>query len=261
MFNTTLTKNYIKHILSAKSRHGTHSPFVYQLVDEVIYDFKDKPEYHNVEKLREILLQDERTIKVTDLGAGSLVNNQRTKKVKSIAKNALKPKKLAQLLYRLAKEFKPDTLLELGTCLGLTSAYFSEALPNSTIITMEGCPQTAEIAQENWVKLSKQNIMVKVGNFDDTLVEVIEKQPKLDFVFIDGNHRKDATLNYFNLCLPKVHEDSVIIFDDIYWSKGMAEAWEHIKAHPDVTVTVDLFWIGLVFFRDGQAKQDFKIKF
>ena len=100
-----------------------------------------------------------------------------------------------------------------------------------------------------------------MGNFDDTLAAVIAEQSKLDFVFIDGNHRKDATLNYFNLCLPKVHEDSVIIFDDIYWSKGMAQAWEHIKAHPDVSVTIDLFWIGLVFFRSGQAKQDFKIRF
>lgn len=261
MFNTTLTINYIKHILSAKTRHGTHSPFVYNLVDKVIYDFNDKPEYHSIEKLRENLLQDPRSITVTDLGAGSLVNNQRTKAIKSIAKNALKPKKLAQLLYRLAAEFKPSNLLELGTCLGVTTAYFSKALPNAEIMSMEGCPQTANIAKENWDKLSLKNVTVKVGNFDDTLPEVIKHQEQLDFVFIDGNHRKDATLNYFNLCLPKVHENSVIIFDDIYWSKGMAEAWGQIKAHPDVIVTIDLFWIGLVFFREGQAKQNFKIKF
>lgn len=261
MFNTTLTKNYIKHILSAKSRHGTHSPFVYNLVDKVIYDFKDKPEYQKIEKLRESLLKDERSIKVTDLGAGSQVNNKRSKKVKTVAKNALKPKKLAQLLYRLAKAFKPTNLIELGTCLGVTTAYFSEALPNASITSMEGCPQTAAVAQENWKKLSLENVAVKVGNFDDTLPAVIDQHEQLDFVFIDGNHRKKATLNYFNLCLPKVHENSVIIFDDIYWSKGMEQAWNHIKAHPDVTVTIDLFWIGLVFFRSGQAKQDFKIRF
>jgi len=261
MFNIALTTNYIKHILSAKTRHGTHSPFVYNLVDKVIYDFKDKPEYHAVEKLRESLLQDERSITVTDLGAGSHVNNQGKKKVKSIAKNALKPKKLAQLLYRLAKEFQPKSLIELGTCLGVTTAYFSKALSHAKIVTMEGCPQTASVAQENWDKLSLKNIEISVGNFDNTLPELIDQQDQLDFVFIDGNHRKEATLNYFNLCLPKLHEDSVIIFDDIYWSKGMAEAWENIKAHPDVTVTVDLFWIGLVFFRSGQAKQDFTIRF
>lgn len=260
MFNTSLTKNYIKHILSAKTRHGTHSPFVYHLVDNVIYDFKDKPEYTAIENLRESLLKDNRIISVTDLGAGSQINNKRNKKIKSIAKNALKPKKLAQLLHRLAKEFKPAILLELGTCLGVTTAYFSKALPNGNVISMEGCPETAKVAQQNWDKLALENVEVIVGNFDDTLPEVIEKQEQLDFVFIDGNHRKEATLNYFNLCLPKVHENSVIIFDDIYWSSGMQEAWEHIKAHPDVTVTIDLFWIGLVFFRTGQAKQDFKIK-
>ncbi|HET8828686.1 MAG TPA: class I SAM-dependent methyltransferase, partial [Pelobium sp.] len=214
-----------------------------------------------VEKLRESLLKDPRSISVTDLGAGSHVNNKSVKKVRAIAKNALKPKKLAQLLYRLAKEFKPNNLLELGTCLGVTTAYFAEALPDASITTMEGCPQTAAIAEENWEKLSLKNIKVEVGNFDDTLPALIKQQDQLDFVFIDGNHRKKATLKYFNLCLPKVHQDSVIIFDDIYWSKGMEEAWNHIKAHPDVTVTIDLFWIGLVFFRSGQAKQDFKIRF
>jgi predicted O-methyltransferase YrrM len=79
-------------------------------------------------------------------------------------------------------------------------------------------------------------------------------------VFVDGNHQKEATLRYFKLCLPKVHENSLLIFDDIYWSRGMKEAWNEIKAHPEVTVTVDLFWIGLVYFRKGQVKEDFVIK-
>ncbi|RKD18196.1 SAM-dependent methyltransferase [Pelobium manganitolerans] len=261
MLNTTLFSNYIKHILNAKSRHGTHSPFVYRLVDEVIYDFSAKEAYADLENLRKQLLKDERVITVTDLGAGSHINNQKQKAVKSIAKNALKPKKLAQLLYRLAKEFNPKQILELGTCLGLTSAYFAKALPQAKVVTMEGCPQTAQIAQENWQKLGINNVEVIVGNFDETLAPFIAQQQNLDFVFIDGNHRKEATLNYFNLCLPKVHEHSVLVFDDIYWSKGMQQAWEQIKAHPQVSVSIDLFWIGLVFFRKGQARQDFKIRF
>lgn len=260
MFNITLVRSYIQHILSAKTRHGIHSPFVYRLVDQVIYDFKGKAEYHDIEELRKTLLRDDRSITVADLGAGSYVTNKRIKKVKSIAKNALKSKKLAQLLYRLAQDFKPAVVLELGTCLGTTTAYLSKAVPNSQVITLEGCPQTAQLAQENWDQLSLKNINIEVGNFDDTLPKIIEQQDQLDFVFIDGNHRKDATLNYFNLCLPKVHEDSVIIFDDIYWSGGMEEAWKQIKAHPDVTVTIDLFWIGLVFFKSGQAKQDFSVR-
>ena len=261
MLNSTLLINYIKHIISAKTRHGVHSPFVYKLIDKVIYDFKDKSSYKSMEDLRKKLLKDERSITITDLGAGSHVNNQKQKQIKTLAKNALKPKKLAQLLYRLAKEFQPKNIIELGTCLGITTGYFGKAVADAKIYTLEGCPQTAAVAKENLYQLKLNNIEVVVGNFDDTLPQVIQNLAQLDFVFVDGNHRKQATLDYFKWCLPKVHDQSVMIFDDIYWSAGMKEAWEQIKAHPQVTVSIDLFWIGLVFFKKGQAKEDFRVRF
>lgn len=261
MFNFQIVLDYISHRINAKTRHGVHSPFVYKLVDEVIYDFENKLSYKNIEDLRKKLLSDERFIKITDLGAGSHVNNNKQKQIKEIAKNALKPKKLAQLIFRLGERFKPTQLIELGTCLGITTAYLANSSPKAKVITMEGCPETAKIAQENFNSLGLNNIELRVGNFDDLLPLVIQEQEKLDFVFVDGNHRKDATINYFKDCLPKVHEHSILIFDDIYWSKGMKEAWTEIKSHPDVSTTVDLFWIGLVFFRKGVAKEDFKIKF
>lgn len=253
--------DYLRYRLNAKTRHGVHSPFVYKLVDEVIYDFKPKSEYKIIEDLRENLLADTRVISITDLGAGSHINNNKQKQVKEIAKNALKSKKLAQLIYRLAKYRQPQNIIELGTCLGLTTSYLAKAVPQARIITMEGCPQTAQIAQKNFDTLNLQNISLKVGHFDVNFPGVIAEKPHLDFVFVDGNHRKDATLNYFDWCLPKVNENSMLIFDDIYWSQGMKEAWSQIKLHPDVTVTIDLFWIGLVFFKKGIAKEHFKIKF
>ena len=253
--------DYLKHRLTAKSRHGTHSPFVYKLVDDVIYDFNSKNEYVGIEAQRKKLLNDDTVITVTDLGAGSHLNKNRTKKIKEIAKNALKSPRLAKLIFRLAQNSKPATILELGTCLGITTAYLSKAAPEADIVTIEGCPETAKKAYSNFQDLELENIELQVGNFDELLPRVIEEHEKLDFVYVDGNHRKDATLNYFKWCLPKVHEDSLLIFDDIYWSKGMKEAWEEIKNHPDVTVTIDLFWIGLVYFKKGQAKEHFKIKF
>lgn len=253
--------NYIKHRLTAKSRHGTHSPFVYKLTDEVIYDFNSKTDYKSIEAQRKKLFNDESLITVTDLGAGSHLNKNRTKQVKQIAKNALKSPRLAQLIYRLAKNSQPSNIIELGTCLGITTAYLSRACPDAKIITIEGCPETAKVAGRNFEELGLENIELQVGNFDALLPVVIEEQPQLDFVYIDGNHRKEATLDYFKWCLPKVQEGSLLIFDDIYWSKGMKEAWEEIKNHPEVTVTVDLFWIGLVYFRKGQFKEHFKIKF
>ncbi|WP_231465786.1 MULTISPECIES: O-methyltransferase [unclassified Pedobacter] len=253
--------DYLKHRLTAKTRHGTHSPFVYKLADDVIYDFTEKSEYENIEAQRKKLFNDDSEITVTDLGAGSHLNKNNVKKVSQIAKNALKSPRLAKLIYRLAKNTKPKTAIELGTCLGITSAYLSAANPEAQIITIEGCPQTAGVASNNFKDLALNNIELHVGNFDLILPDIIAKQPTLDFVYIDGNHRKDATLNYFKWCLPKVTENSLLIFDDIYWSKGMKEAWEEIKNHPDVTVTVDLFWIGLVYFKKGQAKEHFKLKF
>jgi predicted O-methyltransferase YrrM len=230
------------------------------LVDEVIYDKRHKEVYDIVEEQRNHLLKDNRMITVTDLGAGSHVNNNKQKKISDITTNALKPPNLAKLLYRLAAFTKPTNIIELGTCLGITTVYLQHAAPNAKVYTLEGCPQTAGIAKDVFKRAGLNDINVITGNFDDTLGNVLNSQEKLDFVYIDGNHQRDATLRYFEWCLPKVHEDTMLIFDDIYWSEGMKQAWEQIKAHPKVTVTVDLFWIGLVFFKPGQAKEDFKIR-
>jgi len=261
MFNFRFAKDYLWHRFKAKNRHGIHSPFVYRLVDEVIYDFEGKKVYAEVENLRKQLLSDERIITITDLGAGSLINNNRKKKISDIARNALKPPKMAQLLYRLTANLQPGNIIELGTCLGVTTLYLQKAAPEAQVYTFEGCPETAAVAREVFQKAGVNDIELVIGNFDNTLPAVIDKLNRLDFVFVDGNHQKEATLKYFEWCLPKVHENTMLIFDDIYWSDGMKEAWEMVKLHPKVTVTIDLFWIGLVFFKPGQVKEDFLIKY
>ena len=253
--------DYLKHRLTSKSRHGNHSPFIYKLTDEVIYDFSAKKVYDAIEQQRKKLLNDDRSITVTDLGAGSHLNKNRTKKISQIAKNALKSPRLAQLIYRLAHNQKPNLMIELGTCLGITSAYLAKAQPEANVLTIEGCPETAAIAYQNFIALDLKNIELQVGNFNEMLPKAIADASSLDFVYIDGNHTKTATINYFNWCLPKIHENSMLIFDDIYWSEGMKTAWSEIKTHPQVTLTIDLFWIGLVFFKKGQAKEHFKLKF
>jgi predicted O-methyltransferase YrrM len=261
MLNFRFVKDYLLHRVKAKSRHGLHSPFVYKLVDTVIYNYADQKIYHDIENIRQKLLVDNRVISITDLGAGSMLNNNKQKRVGDIAANALKQPKLAQLLYRLAARFKPRNIIELGTCLGITTLYLQNAAPNAHVYTMEGCPQTAGIARESFELAGFKEVELITGNFDDNLPAVINKLDQLDFVFVDGNHQKDATLKYFEWCLPKVYEDTILIFDDIYWSEGMKEAWAQIKAHPQVSITVDLFWIGLVFFKTGKEKENFLIKY
>ncbi|MEH6304942.1 class I SAM-dependent methyltransferase [Olivibacter sp. CPCC 100613] len=261
MANYRFFLDYLVHKFSAKTRHGVHSPFVYKLIDEVIYDFSAQPYEDEIERKRLALKKDTRIITVTDYGAGSMLNNGKQKAVGTIARNALKPKRIAQLIARLAHHFAPSTIIELGTCLGITTAYLAKANPDASLITVEGCPQTAAIAQQTLDALGASHVQLKIGNFDTLLPQLIQEQEKIDFLFLDGNHRKDATLNYFYHCLPKTHPQSVLIFDDIYWSKGMKEAWQEIKNHPQVSLTIDLFFIGLVFFRTGQEKEHFKVKY
>jgi hypothetical protein len=197
MFNIRFGFDYLLYRLKAKTRHGLHSPFVYRLVDKVIYDYSAKKVYNEIEGIRNKLLADDSMISVTDLGAGSQVNNNKQKRVGDIAKNALKPAPLAQLLYRLAADTQPDNIIELGTCLGTTSVYLQKAAPKAKVYTLEGCPQTAGVARENFAQAGANSVELIVGNFDDTLPDVIAGLDKLDLVFVDGNHRKDATLKYF----------------------------------------------------------------
>lgn len=254
-------KDYLQHRLSSRSRHGTHSPFVYQLVDEVIYDFSEKKVYAEVESQRKKLLNDHTLIEVIDLGAGSQVDKSRKTKVRERAKNSLKSPRLAQLIYRLVKHHPAQKLIELGTCFGITTGYLARANPDAMVITVEGCPETAKIAYRNFQDMKLTNVELRVGNFNTLLPRVLEETDRLDFIYIDGNHTKEATLNYFYGCLPKVHEGTLLLFDDIYWSTGMKAAWAEIKAHPQVRVTIDLFWLGLVYFKKDQAKEHFKIRF
>lgn len=261
MSNIRFFVDYFKHYLTSNSRHGIHSPFVYNLVDRVIYDFSAKEYIEPIEELRGQLKSDKRSLQITDLGAGSMLNNGKVKQVGSLAKNALKPPRVAKLIARLANEFRPKSIIELGTCLGITTLYLSKASPSSRIITVEGCPETAGVAMENFKHLGANNIETRTGNFDTVFPQIVNELPGVDFLFIDGNHRKEATLEYFYECLPKVHAGSVLIFDDIYWSPGMKEAWLEIKSNPQVTVTIDLFYIGLVFFKSDQEKENFKVRF
>lgn len=227
----------------------------------MIYDNRNYYVFGEIELLRQKLLHDERVIKVKDFGAGSKINSSPERKVKDIAKNSAKDGKYGKLMFRIIQKFKPETLLELGTSLGISAVYQASAAPTSKMITMEGCPQTALIANEVFEKLALKNIETVVGNFDETLPLVLEKFSKLDYVFFDGNHRKEPTMKYFKQCLPKAHNNSVFIFDDIHWSEEMEQAWEEIKSDSALTVTIDLFFVGLVFFRKEQKKQDFIIRF
>jgi predicted O-methyltransferase YrrM len=259
-----LAIKYINYYLTASNSkgHGMHSPFVFEFITKVLNDKKAYPEYAIVEKLRNDLSKDQTVLTIEDFGAGSAANKSSQRTIRSIVKNAAKPPKFSQLLFRMAKYYQPGTILELGTSLGITTSYLSLAKPDAQLTTMEGAAAIAEKAQKNFKTLKLQNISLIEGNFDYTLSAAISKFSTIDFAFIDGNHRREPTERYFNQLLPVIHNDSILIFDDIHWSLEMEQAWETIKQHPSVRCSIDLFFIGIVLFRqEFKEKQHFKIRF
>ena len=208
------------------------------------------------------LLANSTIIEVEDFGAGSAVIPFKNRKIKDIAGSSLKKKKYAQLLFRIAKYYQAKNMVELGTSFGITSCYLACATSDSSLITFEGSHNIAKFALENFKKAGLKNVELMEGNFEKTLSFGIEGIENVDLLFIDGNHRKKATLQYFDLFLKKSDSESIFIFDDIHWSKEMEEAWETIQQHDSVTMTIDLFFIGLVFFKtDFKVKQHFTIRF
>ena len=217
--------------------------------------------YAPIEARRQELLNSPASISVTDLGAGSHTGAGQQRRLADIARTAAKPPHLAQLLFRLVNYFRPATILELGTSLGLTTAYLAAADSRCRVVTFEGCPNVAATARETFVALQLSNVAIVEGNIDDTLAPaLLALHAPVDFAFFDGNHRYEPTLRYFELCLAHRTDESVFVLDDIHWSAEMEQAWEVIKVHPEVMLTVDLFYIGLVFFRKNQPKQHFSLR-
>ena len=206
---------YLHYYLTSKTRHDIHSPFVFDLLTNVILAENNFHAFQKIENIRSAVLNSKKEISVTDYGARGSLNSAPTKgnvkTIKDIAKRSAKSSKYGRLLFRLVSRFKPKILLELGTSLGISSLY--QALPdkNARLITIEGCGETAKIAKDNFNTADLHNIELITGNFDETLPEVLKSTTKLDYVFFDGNHRKYPTIDYFEQCLPQAHNDSLFI--------------------------------------------------
>ena len=259
-----VAKKYLHYFLNASNGkgHGIHSPFVFDFILHVLNDRTSYKAYEIIEQRRKNLLKDKRVIEVEDFGAGSLMVPFKKRSVKDIASHSLKSKKYAQLLFRIAQNYQAKTIVEMGTCLGITSMYLASTTNNPAVYTLEGSSAIASIAANEFIEAGLANIHLKTGPFEKTLPGLLEEIENTDLLFIDGNHRKEATLDYFEAFLNKRNNQSIFILDDIHWSEGMEEAWHIIKEHPAVTLTIDLFFIGLVFFNSQfKVKQHFTIRF
>ncbi|ARV05967.1 methyltransferase [Polaribacter sp. SA4-10] len=257
MLNITI--EYLTFLLKSTNQHGVHSPFSYKLITKCLYKKTTSSLWGKFKEIKQQLLDNKETVKVTDFGSGSKIFKNDERQISKIAKVAGISNKKAKLLIRLVDYFQPKNALEIGTSLGLSTSAIKLGNPNCKIVTLEGCPETSNVAQNLFKKNNFKNIQVISGEFKNTVPQSV-KNEQFDFIYFDGNHNKKSTLEYFNSCLETINNDAIWIFDDIYWNSEMKEAWKEIKAHPKVTVTIDIFHWGIVFFRKEQAKEHFKIR-
>ena len=255
-----IIKSYFKFLWKSKNEHGVHSPFVFNLVTKCFYDKKKYAEYSILKNYRKSLLANKNIIVVTDFGAGSRVFKNNSRAINQIAKNAGITPRRAELLFRITQYFQPENILEIGTSLGLATSALSLGNPKATITTLEGCINTLAVAKNQFNEFELNNMKTVQTEFSTYLKNFDFQHLTFDLIYFDGNHSKDATLNYFEMLLPTINNKTVWIFDDIHWSEDMEEAWEIIKNHSKVTVTIDTYQWGIVFFRSEQPKEHFVIR-
>jgi len=242
-----------------KGGHGIHSPFVYELYTNCIEKKQNEPIFENIETLRKQLLNNHKIVSKAVFGASS--NHSSSETISKITKRASIPPYLGRLLYRLTNYLKPAQIIELGTSLGISTMYIASGNRDAKVVSVEGDENLVNLATANFNKMGLNNVSVINGDFDSQLSSILGNTDRLDLVFIDGNHSEEATLRYFKLFSAKADNDTLIIFDDIRWSKGMENAWNNICNDSNVSISIDLFNCGLVFFRKGVVKQHFNLRY
>ena len=253
-----LAKDYFRFRLAARSRYTIHSSFLFELVNDVFRDKRNFYAFEEIEKIREELLNDGSAIDENFQGAASKKLSQK-REVKNIVEVSAMPVKYCRLLFNLILFSRPKTILELGTGLGLSTFYMAAAARSAKIISIEGSEKLSAIAQKKAQKLQLQNIKFINGKFSETLPQALQELQTLDFVLIDGDHAKQPLLQNLRQIIPHVTNNCVIVIDDIYWSAEMKDAWSEIIQFPQVTLSLDLFRLGILFFREGIVKQHLKV--
>jgi predicted O-methyltransferase YrrM len=259
----------LRFYFSAKTAYQLHSPFVFDLANAVIEDKRYFYAFRDIEHLREKMLSNNTKIEFQDFGAGSKrglkeeipnPNNLQVRTIANITSNSGSSRVQSQRLFRLAHHLQPKKMLELGTSLGIGSMYLAAAVGDAQLITLEGSSKCADVARVNLNLLNLKNVKVVTGAFEKTLISALQELKSLDFVFLDGNHRLEPTLEYFETCLKYSNDKTVFVLDDIFWSKEMTTAWEMLKNHPKVTLSIAFSDISMVFINpDFLVKQHFQI--
>jgi predicted O-methyltransferase YrrM len=250
---------FLRHWLTARTAYGAHSPFVYSFVRNVL-PARRMAVGNQLEALRRRLLRDDRVLEIEDFGAGYGGHQQPLvrKRVSQVARSSARSRREGELLFRICHQFQPQSCLELGTNLGVSTLYQALALTHSRFTTIEGSGALADLASRHFAEFGASPRLLQ-GDFMQVLHGQLDSE-RFDYVFLDGNHRLEPTLEYVDWLLPRMNRDSILILDDINWSEGMRQAWAAVKARPEVSVSVDLFFLGICFVKRNQAKEDFRFR-
>lgn len=248
----SLIHRSLRYWLQATPNFRQHPGSVSDLVEALIGDQQSNYYiWQDIETQRQLLLEDKRILDLIDYGAGSRINNSKQRRVADIAKHAVSPRWQCERLFRLTKHLQPPTVLEMGTSLGISSAYLAASTPAAQCISLEGDPATADIARSVHQVLDLKNVQVIKGPFSESLSRSLNQLSRVDLAFIDGHHIYQPTIHYTEEILPYCHEHSVLIYDDIYWSGEMYRAWQEIQHLPQVRCTIDTYYQGIVLFDES----------
>lgn len=248
---------YLENQFFGKNVNQIHSPFVFDFFNEVFRFPYTYYCFETIEKERHALFKKNQLIQYQNLGSG---RNSISIKISDLAVSSLMSAMEAQILFRLARWLKAKYILELGGSLGITTSYLAQA-SGGKVYSFEGIPEIAEIAQKTWNNLKIKTIVQIPGKIEDSLPRFLNNvDSKIDLAIIDANHQFQATINNFEMLLPHLSNSSCLVFHDIYWSREMAKAWSQIEKRPEVSLSVDIYKMGIVFFRKESTKQHFKIR-
>ena len=248
---------YLKFLFQGTNKYNIHSPMVHDFIENILDNSIKYYSFVGIEHVRRLLLKQNEAIELKDLGAGSKYIRSSTSTINILTKKVQSRPEKAQILFRIASFFQMKNILEIGTSLGLTTAYLSNANKNGKVTTIEGDPKLGELAQKNFNTLKLKNVELINKSFDEIIPQLLKNQ--FDLIFFDGNHSKEATLRYFYWLVEYANEDSIFIFDDIYWSNDMKQAWKEICNFDKVMLSLDIFSLGMVFFKKNREKEHIKL--
>lgn len=255
--------SYLHWLVQSRNRQGhrIHSPFLYSLVTNQLHQKIKTDWVKNVEQYRKQLLTDKRTINVTDYGSGSQFDKSNTRRVCDIARHSSTSARDGRLLTNLATAMQCRNIVELGTNLGIGALYLANSAHCQKLITIEGCPTLSQMAAYIFNELKISNIATINDSFESALPKVLSEIPTLDMLFIDGNHRYQPTMSYFTQCLPFAGNDTIFVIDDIHKNAEMERAWLEISGNAQVSLTLDFYTMGVVFFRSQLSRQTICLRY